>query len=67
MNVSGQLRRAARRAGSVYRVAKDSGVSQPALQRFVNGGATLSMVNVDRLAAYLELELKPTTKGGPQR
>ena len=63
MKVSETLREAARKAGTVYRVAKDSGVSQPALQRFVNEGTPLAMKNIDRLAAYLELELKPPRPG----
>jgi plasmid maintenance system antidote protein VapI len=61
--LSEQLREFARSAGTVYRVAKESGVSQPALQRFVYGGESISMGNADELATYLGLALKPKRQG----
>ena len=57
MKVSDQLRQAARDYGSVYRVAKDSGVPQPTLQRFMVGQAELSLPNVDKLCEFFGMRL----------
>ena len=57
MAISDQLREAIRSYGSVYRVAKDSGVSQPVVQRFVKGERDLRLETVDRLAAFFGMEL----------
>ena len=43
---------------SRYRIAKDAGVSEAVLSRFVNGETGLRMVIADRLAVYLKLELR---------
>ena len=65
--VSDQLRHAICNADvSRYRIGKETGVEQSALSRFVNGTRGLDLSSVDRLAAYLGLELVkvPTqTKG----
>lgn len=61
MSISTQLQEAILEAGeSVYAVAKGSGVPQSVLSRFVNGERGLSLESVDRLADYLELELRPS-------
>jgi transcriptional regulator with XRE-family HTH domain len=44
---------------TLYRVAVDSGVSQSPLRRFMADERSLSLQNVDRLAAYLDLQLSP--------
>ncbi len=57
MAISDQLREAIQGYGSVYRVAKDSGVSQPVVQRFVSGERDLRLQTADRLAAFFGMEL----------
>ena len=42
---------------SVYRLAKDSGVSQPVLCRFVNGDRGITLATAAKLAKTLNLEL----------
>ena len=62
MSLSEQLREAIRSYGSVYAVARDSGVSQSALQRFVTEERDVYLETADRLAEFFDLELKPRTK-----
>lgn len=58
MNVSETLRRAVERSGmSRYVIAKETGIAQSMLSRFVTGRRGLSLDAVDRLAAFLKLEL----------
>jgi len=60
MDLIDALRREVKRAGvSRYRIAKDTGITQDILSRFVNGERGLSMENIDILCRYLELELTP--------
>ena len=40
-----------------YRIAKETGISQAALSRFVNGEQGLGVDLVERLAIYLGLEI----------
>lgn len=64
MAISDQLKEAVEQYGSVYRVAKDSGVPQPTLQRFMAGQSGLSMPHIDRLCDFFGMRLtKPTRKG----
>jgi transcriptional regulator with XRE-family HTH domain len=66
VGVIDKLRQAVRQASvSRYRIAKDIGISQAILSRFVNNKQGLSMENIDALCSYLGLELRPTkpTKG----
>jgi hypothetical protein len=42
---------------SLYRVSKDSGVSYPALHRFVTHRRAASMAALDKLCGYLGLRL----------
>ena len=42
-----------------YRVAKDSGVPQPVLNRFLRGERGISLETAAKLAAYLRLHLAP--------
>jgi transcriptional regulator with XRE-family HTH domain len=63
--VSDQLRDAIRGARvSRYRIAKETGVEESALSRFVNGTRSLDLSSVDKLAAYLGLELRLTIQNG---
>jgi predicted transcriptional regulator len=59
--VSEQLRAAIAEAADAgltrYRIAKETGVSQAALSRFVNGKQGLDLASVDRLAEFLGLAL----------
>jgi transcriptional regulator with XRE-family HTH domain len=58
MLLSDALRAAIRRAPvSRYKIATETGVAQSALSRFVSGERSLDLTSVDRLAAYLGLEL----------
>ena len=56
--VTDQLKRAIADSGlTLYRIAKDSGVPLPVLYRFMAGEQGLTLVTVDKLAAYLKLKL----------
>ena len=67
MEVSNQLRTAIRKSGKSANVlAKESGIPQPTITRFLAGGEMRSNT-IDKLAAYFGLELRPAgtklTKG----
>ncbi len=56
--ISEQLRQAILAAGvSRYRIAQETGVTEAALSRFVRGERGLDLSSVDKLAAYLNLNL----------
>ena len=58
-----QIRKAIQRSGrSVYRLAKDSGVSQPVLCRFVNGQRGINLTTASKLVETLDLKLVPRNK-----
>jgi transcriptional regulator with XRE-family HTH domain len=58
LTVSEQLRDAIVTAGITrYRIAKDTGVNQAALSRFIRGITSLDLITADKLCAYLRLEL----------
>ena len=63
--VSDQLRAAIAAAGEAgvtrYRISKETGVEQSALSRFVHKKVGLDLSSVDKLAAYLGLELAYST------
>jgi transcriptional regulator with XRE-family HTH domain len=62
MPVTDRLRKALESCGqSRYAVSKGSGVSESVLSRFAAGETVLAGDNIDRLAAYLNLDLTPTT------
>ncbi len=44
---------------SVNSLAKESGVSQPILQRFLSGQRGLTLETAEKLCVFLDLELKP--------
>jgi transcriptional regulator with XRE-family HTH domain len=65
-NVCDQLRDAVNRSGKThYRVAKESGVSQPVLARFMGRQRDIRAATFAKIAAALGLELRP--KGEPQK
>jgi plasmid maintenance system antidote protein VapI len=55
-----QLRQAIADCGETqYRIAKDSGVPQPVVNRFVTGQRGLTLETAAKLASYLRLRLCP--------
>lgn len=66
MTLTEQLRKAARGYHSVYALARDSGICQPVLQRFVSGDRGMYLQTADRLAAFFGMHLtRPVRpKGG---
>ena len=66
MPIADQLREAIRASGKpVAAIARESGVPQPMLSRFVNG-YDLRVATADRLAAYFGLEFtRPASEPRP--
>jgi transcriptional regulator with XRE-family HTH domain len=63
--LSEQVRQAILKAGvSRYRIAKETGVDQPALSRFVHGERGLSIEALDAIGLYLGLSI---TTSRPRR
>jgi len=64
--ISDQLRQAIAAAAKVgisrYRISQKTGVEQSALSRFVHGKQGLDLSSIDRLAAFLELQLVKTPR-----
>jgi len=57
-SLENQIRTAIEKSGlSVYRLAKDSGVSQPVLCRFVNGQRGITLATASKLVETLGLRL----------
>jgi len=53
-----QIRAAFKQSGlTIYRLAKDSGVSQPVVSRFVNGKRGITLATASKLVETLKLEL----------
>jgi transcriptional regulator with XRE-family HTH domain len=62
--LSDQIREAIESCGQTrYRIAKETGISQPTLSRFMDGSRGLPMKTLDRLAEYLGLEIVVRKKG----
>lgn len=60
MTLAEQLRKAIRDSKkSQYLIAKDTGISQPMINRFANGERGISLETADKLMEYLGLELQP--------
>jgi hypothetical protein len=53
------LREAMKAYGSVYAVARDAGLHQAQLQRFITNKRSLRLVTADKLAGFFKLELQP--------
>ena len=63
MAISDQLRTAVEAYASVNRTAKEAGIPQPVLQRFMSRQSGLSLPHVDRLCDFFGMRLtKPTRK-----
>lgn len=45
-----------------YRIAKDTGITEASLCRFMQGETSLRLDKADLLVTYLGLELKPTSR-----
>ena len=59
-NVCDQLREAVRQSGkTMYRIAKDSGVTQPVLARFMAEQRDIRAATFAKIAAAMGLELRP--------
>jgi len=53
-----QIRATFKQSGlTIYRLAKDSGVSQPVVSRFVNGKRGITLATASKLVETLKLEL----------
>lgn len=53
-----QMKTAIKRSGlSIYKLAKETGISQPILCRFVNSQRGITLTTASKLAETLELEL----------
>lgn len=62
-SLTDQVRAALENCGETrYRVAKNSGLSEPQLCRFI-AGAGISLKALDKLAEYLRLEIVVRKKG----
>ena len=60
-SLSDQMKAAVRDSSqSLYKIAKGSGVGLPVLFRFVTGERDIRLATASKLAAYLELELRPS-------
>lgn len=54
-----QIKRAIDASGlSIYRLAIESGIPQPVLQRFVSGERDIKLSTADKLAVYFGLTLR---------
>lgn len=64
MSLADQLREAVKESGlSVYRIAKDSGVSQAVLQRFIAGDReNIRLDTADKLASYFSMRFTAPRK-----
>jgi transcriptional regulator with XRE-family HTH domain len=58
IKLSDQIRQAVENCGkSRYRIAKETGISEPTLSRFMSGERGLPMATLDRLADHLSLDI----------
>jgi len=63
MSITDQLQEAIEGYGSIYAVARDSGVSQPSIHRFMAGERDLRLATADTLCEFFGMHLtRPTTK-----
>ena len=59
VSLAAQLRKAIKASGlTQYRIAKDTGVPQPVVNRFVNGERSITLETADKLCRYLGLKLR---------
>ena len=63
-----EITRAIEASGNTrYRIAKDTGIAQSQLSRFMHGDAGLGVEAIERLADYLELEIIIRPRRGRSR
>ncbi|MBU4270924.1 MAG: helix-turn-helix domain-containing protein [Planctomycetes bacterium] len=68
MSISEQLKEAIRAYGTLYAVAKDSGVPYSVLQRFEAGQRDVYLATADRLCEFFGMRLtQPTAKRAGQK
>lgn len=60
-----RLRETTLARGQLTRAAETTGIAKSALSRFLSGERSLPAASLDRLAVYLDMELKP--KRGQRR
>jgi transcriptional regulator with XRE-family HTH domain len=66
--LSEQLRQSILNADiSRYRIAQETGLSESALSRFVNGVAGLSLESIDKIGECLDLQINDKSKAEPLR
>lgn len=59
VSLTDQLRRAIQKSRlTQYRIAKDTGIPQPVVNRFVNGKRGITLDTADKLCRYLRLRLR---------
>ena len=67
MSLTAQLRSAIKNSGvSLYRIAKDSGVSYTVLHRFATGGRQIKADAADKLADYFGMKLTKPRRVSPK-
>ena len=49
---------------TLYRIAKDSGLSYPVVYNFYHGTRDIKLATANKLAKYFNLELRPRRRGG---
>jgi len=58
IKLSDQIRQAVDHCGQTrYRIAQETGISEPTLSRFMSGERGLPMATLDRLADHLSLDI----------
>jgi DNA-binding phage protein len=63
LNLVEELRQAIRNCGQTeYRVAKESGLAQPVLNRFLRGERGVSLETAAKVCQYLGLHLAPARR-----
>jgi hypothetical protein len=67
VTISEQLKQAMRGYGSIYAVARDSGLSQTSLNRFIRGERGLSQEAIDRLGEFFGMHLTRPTRPRPPK
>ena len=64
MSLGDQIRAAiSRQSKSIYHLAMEVKVDEQNLRRFIRGEAGLSLAALDRISAYLQLQVSPVQGG----
>ena len=67
MTLTEQLREMIQDYGTVYAVARDSGINQAVLQRFVTGERDMYLSTADKLAEFFEVRLTKPKRAKQKR